>query len=87
MWLARNKSSKGGRGFGREDLEFKCEKREMAPSPSSLKKYIFQRRTIQILNGYANSTESTYPSKKILVVGTPSPKSSVGEDPFLSIGR
>lgn len=59
MWLARNKSSKGGRGFGREDLEFKCEKREMAPSPSSLKKYIFQRRTIQILNGYANSTEST----------------------------
>jgi hypothetical protein len=60
VWLARNKSSKGGRGFGREDLEFKCEKREMAPSPSSLTKYEFQCKIIQILNGYANSTESTY---------------------------
>ena len=58
VWLARNKAARG-RGFGREDLEFKCEKREMAPSPSSPKKYEFQPRAIQILNCYANSTEST----------------------------
>ena len=41
----------------------------------------------KIWNSNARNEKWRPPSKKILVVGTPSPKSSVGEDPFLSIGR